>query len=84
MDVPPYLDLVAVTESERTQMRPALPSHLIPIMNDGGGNLYCLDASQAGEPTVVFWAHTLGEEQVPEAVASDFVSWMEEQLASSE
>jgi hypothetical protein len=84
VDVPPYLDLVAVTESERTQMCPALPSHLIPIMNDGGGNLYCLDLSKAGEPMIVFWDHTAGEEQAPELVASDFVSWMEERLESSD
>jgi hypothetical protein len=79
-DVPHYLDLVAVTESERTQMRPALPAHLIPLMNDGGGNLYCLDSKKAGEPTVVFWDHTAGEGQVPEPVASDFVSWLAERL----
>jgi hypothetical protein len=83
-DVPRYLDLVAVTESERTQMSPALPTHLIPIMNDGGGNLYCLDSSKAGEPIIVFWDHTAGEEQEPEPVASDFVSWMEERLESSD
>ena len=84
VDVPPYLDLVAATESERTQMSPALPSHLIPIMNDGGGNLYCLDSSKAGEPMIVFWNHTAGEEQEPEPVASDFVSWLEARLASSD
>jgi hypothetical protein len=77
-DVPRYLDLVAVTESERGQLRPALPAHLIPLMNDGGGNLYCLDTRTAGEPPVVFWDHTAGEEQQPEPVASDFVSWMAE------
>lgn len=83
-DVPRYLDLVSVTESERTQMAPALPAHLIPIMNDGGGNLYCLDSSKAGEPMIVFWAHTDGEEQQPETVASDFVSWMGARLESSD
>jgi hypothetical protein len=83
-DVPRYLDLVAVTESERTQMSPALPAHLIPIMNDGGGNLYCLDSSKPGDPMIVFWDHTAGEEQEPEPVASDFVSWIEERLESSD
>ena len=83
-DVPRYLDLVSVTESERTQMSPALPAHLIPLMNDGAGNLYCLDSRTAGEPLIVFWDHEAGEEQEPEPVASDFVSWMEERLESSE
>jgi hypothetical protein len=83
-DVPRYLDLVSVTESERTQMSPALPAHLIPIMNDGGGNLYCLDLRKAGEPMLVFWEHTAGEGQEPEPMASDFVAWLEEQLAASD
>src|SRR5882757_10057180 len=42
-DVPQFLDLVRVTESERTEMHPRLAPHLLPVMNDGGGNLYCLD-----------------------------------------
>lgn len=79
-DVPPYLDLVALTESERTEMRPALPAYLIPLMNDGGGNLYCLDSRGAGEPPVVFLDHTASEGQKPASVAPDFISWLAEQL----
>ncbi|MFL5348077.1 MAG: SMI1/KNR4 family protein [Hyalangium sp.] len=79
-DAPPYLNLVAVTESERTEMHPALPAHLIPLMNDGGGNLYCLDSRSAGEPVVVFWDHTASAEQAPEPVAPDFVSWLAERV----
>ncbi|WP_224241938.1 SMI1/KNR4 family protein [Hyalangium gracile] len=79
-DVPPYLHLVTVTESERTEVRPRLPSHLIPLMNDGGGNLYCLDVRSAGEPAVVFWDHEASEEQSPEPVASDFISWLANRL----
>lgn len=80
LDVPPYLDLVAIAESERTEMRPALPAYLIPLMNDGGGNLYCLDSRDVGEPAVVFWDHTAGEEQAPQRVAPDFVSWVAERM----
>ncbi len=79
-DVPPYLDLVAMAESERTEMRPALPAHLIPFMNDGGGNLYCLDLRRTGEPPVVFWDHTASEGQEPQSVAPDFISWLAERL----
>jgi hypothetical protein len=79
-DVPPYLDLGAVTRSEREEMRPALPVHLIPLMNDGGGNLYCFDSRVAGEPPIVFWDHTAGQQQVPGQVASDFVSWLAERV----
>jgi cell wall assembly regulator SMI1 len=44
-DVPAYLDLVDVTLGERTQVRPRLPSRLIPLTNDGAGNHYCLDVA---------------------------------------
>jgi hypothetical protein len=79
-DVPAWLDLVAVTESERSEMHPALPRTLVPLLNDGGGNLYCLDVGVPGEPPVVYWEHTGGERHVPEPVAPDFVSWLADRL----
>ncbi|HEX5744721.1 MAG TPA: SMI1/KNR4 family protein [Archangium sp.] len=80
VDVPPYLSLTEMTRSEREEMSPALPTHLIPLMNDGGGNLYCLDSRGAGEPPVVFWDHTAGEQQEPARVASDFTTWLAERV----
>lgn len=81
-DVPLHLDLVRMTESERSEMRPRLSPNLIPIMNDGGGNLYCLDASVGfrEEYPVVFWDHEADDSQEPEEVAEDFPSWVSEQL----
>ncbi|WNG52948.1 SMI1/KNR4 family protein [Archangium minus] len=79
-DVPPYLNLTAMTLSEREEMSPALPGHLIPFMNDGGGNLYCLDSRVEGEPPVVFWDHTAGKQQNPSLVASDFMAWLTERV----
>ena len=79
-DVPPYLSLTSMTRSEREEMSPGLPVHLIPLMNDGGGNLYCLDSRGAGEPPIVFWDHTAGEQQEPAQVASDFVMWLAERV----
>src|SRR5918997_7111773 len=83
-DVPAYLDLVKVTLSERTQMRPRLPSRLIPLMNDGAGNHYCLDVAsgEQGECPVVFWDHNLGESQDPEYVAPNLEVWLSEELNS--
>jgi hypothetical protein len=77
-DVPPYLELVKNTVVERNAMRPSLPPHLIPVMNDGGGNHYCLDSTQMQEDEcpIVFWDHELGEEQVPELVSSSFEAWL--------
>lgn len=79
-DVPPYLSLTAMTRSEREEMSPSLPAHLIPLMNDGGGNLYCLDSRGGGEPPVVFWDHTAGARQEPAQVASDFTTWLAERV----
>ncbi len=81
-DVPAYLDLVTVTLSERTEMRPYLPRSLVPLMNDGAGNHYCLDVEcgEQGECPVVFWDHTLGESQDPEHVARDLETWLSEKL----
>lgn len=78
-DVPRHLDLVRVTQSERTEMRPRLPGHLLPVMNDGGGNLYCIDTKVEGLP-LVFWDHTLREDQDPEQCATGFAEWLDEQL----
>ncbi|MFS8066933.1 MAG: SMI1/KNR4 family protein [Byssovorax sp.] len=73
-DVPPFLNLIAITHSERTEMSPPLRQELIPVMNDGGGNLYCLDSASEG-PQVVFWDHEGGGAQVPAVEAEDFSSW---------
>jgi cell wall assembly regulator SMI1 len=84
-DVPPYLNLVGIVESERNEAHPPLPPTLIPLKNDGGGNLYCIDAgrSDTGGSPVVFWDHELGAKQQPEAVAPDFAGWLDEQIASA-
>jgi cell wall assembly regulator SMI1 len=81
-DVPAYLDLISVTRSERTEMRPQMPTFLIPIMNDGAGNHYCLDTRQffERECAVVFWDHELGEYQQIERVASTFEEWLQAML----
>ena len=81
-DAPAYLELVAMTQSERTEMNPRLRPALLPVMNDGAGNLYCLDTSVRGEPPVVFWDHTQGTDQVPELEAADFASWLSGELDS--
>jgi hypothetical protein len=73
-DVPPFLNLITITHSERTEMSPPLRQDLIPVMNDGGGNLYCLDSASMG-PRVVFWDHEGGSSQVPAVESEDFSSW---------
>ncbi|WP_257457244.1 SMI1/KNR4 family protein [Archangium lipolyticum] len=80
-DVPPYLNLTEMTRSERADMSPSLSAHLIPLMNDGGGNLYCLDSRVEGEPPVVFWDHAAGAQQEPVQVASNFIEWLAARVA---
>jgi hypothetical protein len=74
-DVPPYLDVVRIAESERTEMATNLPVALVPIMNDGGGNLYCID-TRSDEPTVVFWDHEAGSLQRPSVASATFSDWL--------
>jgi len=77
-DTPAYLELVKNTFVERETMGPTMPSHLVPVMNDGAGNHFCLDTSTCvnGECPVVFWDHEQGVNQKPEVVASSFDIWM--------
>jgi len=75
--VPPHLDLIRMTQSERTEMEPNIPPHLLPIMNNGAGDHACLDTrASPDEPPVVMWYHEDGPDQVPEQVAPDFVTWL--------
>ena len=81
-DVPAHLNLVEVTLSERTEMRPRMPHHLVPLANDGGGNHYCLDAAACGEreSPVVFWDHALGEGQDQALVGRSLEAWLSAEL----
>jgi hypothetical protein len=82
-DVPKHLNLIEITKSERTEMHPRLRPELIPVMNDGGGNLYCLDTAgcRAPEnPPIVFWDHDSTPEQTPELIAGSFEEWLSEKL----
>lgn len=88
-DAPEHLNLVTITRDERSAMVPGLRKDILPLMNDGGGNHYCLDLQSAPgglnpEPSVVFWSHNLDEDQVPEFVSGSFVEWLSSRLGSSE
>jgi len=76
--VPEHLDLIANTLRERTDFRPYLPKHLIPVMPDGAGSHYCLDLSKTelGICPVVFWDHDQDETQIPEIIAPNFSDWI--------
>ncbi len=82
--IPEYLDVVKQTLWERIEARYHLPRHLIPIMNSGGGDQYCLDTSQPedGESPVVLFDHELGSEQEPSRVGDTFSLWLANNVLS--
>lgn len=50
-----------------------LPAGLLPIIDDGGGDLICLDYREGGdEPAVVYWAHELGGDDAVVGLCSSF------------
>lgn len=75
-ELPKYLQLVAMTVSERTESGCPLPHELVPILNDGGGNLYCIDTRTCGAGRVVLWDHTLGVDQEPEQQSASLLDWI--------
>lgn len=81
-DVPSHLELTSITRSEREDSGCPIPHSLIPLQNDGAGNLYCMDVS--AEPNrrgrIFFWDHELGVRQRPEKVAHSWTEWISEQL----
>lgn len=81
-DVPSHLHLVRITLEERREFHPLTPPHLVPVLNNGGGDLYCLDTSRLvdGECPVVFWDHDLGEDQIPDEDAPGFLPWLADGL----
>jgi cell wall assembly regulator SMI1 len=81
-DVPKHMSLVEIALSERTEMHPRLQPNLVPVMNDGAGNLYCIDTTSGTEPVVVFWDHDLDSDQEPERESDSFQDWLYERLGN--
>jgi len=75
--------LKEMTLSERTEMYPPLPLHLVAFYNDGFGNQHCLDSSAVveGEQRIVFWNHEAGPDQAPEPIANSFADWLRQLIA---
>lgn len=72
--VPARLHLLAALQAARA-MRPALPSHLLPV-HLGAGNPYCLDTRVRGQPPVVLFDRALGDDQLPWRAAPSFAAWL--------
>lgn len=74
-DVPNHIELISTTRLERYMAQPALPHPLLPVMNDGAGNHYCIDTAveKEGESPIVFWDH---ETRASELNANCFANWL--------
>ena len=71
----PYLNVVTMTLAEREEG--GLPPHLVPVMNDGGGNLTCLVVKQdSDDDAVVIWDHEGSRRTGPRPVAASFSEWL--------
>lgn len=81
-ELPDYLQLVPMTLSERTVPGCALPRALVPLLNDGGGNLYCVDTDPLEAGRVVFWDHSFGTQQVPGDVSTSLPNWLADLIRS--
>jgi hypothetical protein len=61
-----------------------LPGDLVPVMNDGGGNLTCL-VVVSGDPdklgSVVLWDHETSPQTGPEGVHRSFCGWLSDLAA---
>jgi hypothetical protein len=57
--VPTYLNLELEMVAEREVFEPGLPAKLLPMMNDGGGNLVCVDCADTRE-AMALWDHSEG------------------------
>jgi cell wall assembly regulator SMI1 len=74
--LPNYLQLVPMTLSERNVPGCSLPHHLVPLLNDGGGNLFCVNTNPLHAGRVVFWDHSMGSQQVPDDVSASLADWL--------
>lgn len=75
-DIPKHLDLLTITLWERNESGNPLPLWLLPIYNDGGGNLVCIDCREGqSQGTVIAWYHDELSEG-PDQIGRSFDDWL--------
>ena len=85
-DVPLHLELVSNTFWERNEAFRRLPAHMVPVYNDGLGNLYVLNTDQVinDENPLCFWDHESLPDQPAEYIAASFAAWFCNELMANE
>ena len=74
--VPRFLHLVEMTLIERTEPGRPVPSHLVPLDNNGGGDLYCVD-TRDDDGRIVYWSHE-DEDDEPMVFYPSLAAWLDE------
>ena len=54
-----------------------IPEEVVPIAQDGGGNMICLDYRAGDEPAVVYWQHELDGEEAFVPIEASFDAFLE-------
>ncbi len=77
-DIPEWMNVVHVTQLERSNRSTPPPEHLLPIHAEGDGDHICINVrEQPGTATaVVFWDHAAGDQQSPTVLSNDFFEWL--------
>jgi cell wall assembly regulator SMI1 len=87
-NTPPFLDLIRMTLSERTESECPPPPGLIPLCNDGGGNLYCISVATGtgtnASGAIILWEHDGGPDQELEVTADCLETWLLETVRERE
>lgn len=78
------LSVVKETALERDLFGPPLARHLIPIMNNGSGDLYCLDASDPKGSIVQRLHDVEQDDKAIRFVAPSFGAWLLDLVQASE
>ena len=73
-NIPEHLNIISNTEWERNEAEEPLPKHLIPFLNDGMGNHYCIDINNK-HSKVVFWDYELQEQE--DIKEKDFLAFIQ-------
>ncbi|MBK8219294.1 MAG: SMI1/KNR4 family protein [Myxococcales bacterium] len=79
-ELPEHLNIVTMTMLERGDSGSPVRHDLVPLLNDGAGNLYCVGTSGAETGCVLYWDHELGPNQQPKNHATSLAEWIIELL----
>jgi hypothetical protein len=85
-DVPFHLDLLQNARWEREQSGNPIPASLVPVYNNGAGDLLCFDTRETArtrESPMFFWRHEDGPDQDLSSEAPSFSDWLLEKLTQS-